>query len=59
MFMTDLIETTIRVQVPGLEGFIQPTTTLAQLTAAVPHVFGPHLTMTLHLNTNGGTLTLF
>ncbi|KAJ8724125.1 hypothetical protein PYW07_008105 [Mythimna separata] len=49
----DLIETTIRVQVPGLEGFIPPSTTLAQLTAAVPHVFGPHLALTLHLNTNG------
>ncbi|XP_049878015.1 baculoviral IAP repeat-containing protein 6 isoform X2 [Pectinophora gossypiella] len=49
----DLIETTIRVQVPGLEGFIPPATTLGQLVAAVPHVFGPHLTLTLHLNTNG------
>ncbi|XP_047034012.1 baculoviral IAP repeat-containing protein 6 isoform X2 [Helicoverpa zea] len=48
----DLIETSIRVQVPGLEGFIPPSTTLAQLTAAVPHVFGPHLALTLHLNTN-------
>lgn len=57
MLITDLIETTIRVQVPGLEGFIPPSTTLAQLTAALPHVFGPHLTMTLHLNTTGGTLT--
>lgn len=56
-FITDLIETTIRVQVPGLEGFIPPSTTLAQLTAALPHVFGPHLTMTLHLNANGGILT--
>ncbi|XP_026725777.1 LOW QUALITY PROTEIN: baculoviral IAP repeat-containing protein 6-like [Trichoplusia ni] len=49
----DLIDTTIRVQVPGLEGFIPPSTTLAQLTAVVPHVFGPHLAFTLHLNTNG------
>lgn len=52
---SDLIDTTIRVQVPGLEGFIPPSTTLAQLTAVVPHVFGPHLAFTLHLNTNGGT----
>uniref|UniRef100_A0A2A4K910 UBC core domain-containing protein n=1 Tax=Heliothis virescens TaxID=7102 RepID=A0A2A4K910_HELVI len=53
----DLIETSIRVQVPGLEGFIPPSTTLAQLTAAVPHVFGPHLALTLHLNTNGEAWT--
>lgn len=51
---TELIESTIRVQVPGLEGFIPPSTTLAQLATAAPHVFGPHLTLTLHLNTNGG-----
>lgn len=49
----DLIESSIRVQVPGLEGFIPPSTTLAQLTAAVPHTIGPHLSLTLHLNTNG------
>ncbi|CAB3246353.1 unnamed protein product [Arctia plantaginis] len=49
----DLIETTIRVQVTGIEGFIPPSTTLAQLAAAVPHDIGPHLTLTLHLNTNG------
>ncbi|XP_075983137.1 BIR repeat containing ubiquitin-conjugating enzyme isoform X3 [Anticarsia gemmatalis] len=49
----DLIETSIRVQVPGLEGFIPAGTTLAQLAAAVPHTIGPHLTLTLHLNTNG------
>ncbi|XP_050551225.1 baculoviral IAP repeat-containing protein 6 isoform X3 [Spodoptera frugiperda] len=46
-------ESSIRVQVPGLEGFIPPSTTLAQLTAAVPHTIGPHLSLTLHLNTNG------
>ncbi|CAH0756195.1 unnamed protein product [Diatraea saccharalis] len=49
----ELIETTIRVQVPGLEGFIPGHTTLAQLVEAAPHVFGPHLTLTLHLNTDG------
>ncbi|XP_069360568.1 baculoviral IAP repeat-containing protein 6 isoform X2 [Maniola hyperantus] len=53
----DIIESTIRVQVDGLEGFIPPSTTLAQLTAAVPHVFGPHLTLNLHLNTSGDTWT--
>lgn len=53
----DLIESSIRVQVPGLEGFIPPSTTLAQLTAAVPHTIGPHLSLTLHLNTNGGMYT--
>ncbi|XP_052743953.1 baculoviral IAP repeat-containing protein 6 isoform X2 [Bicyclus anynana] len=49
----EIIESTIRVQVEGLEGFIPPSTTLAQLTAAVPHVFGPHLTLNLHINTSG------
>ncbi|XP_028176769.1 baculoviral IAP repeat-containing protein 6-like [Ostrinia furnacalis] len=49
----ELIESTIRVQVPGLEGFIPPSTTLAQLAMAAPQAFGPHLTLTLHLNTNG------
>ncbi|KAI5632911.1 ubiquitin-conjugating enzyme domain-containing protein [Phthorimaea operculella] len=49
----DLIETTVRVQVAGLEGFVPASTKLSQLTAAAPHQFGPHLTLTLHLNTNG------
>ncbi|XP_063387363.1 baculoviral IAP repeat-containing protein 6 [Cydia fagiglandana] len=50
----DLIETTIRVQCQGIEGWIPPHTTLAQLSAAAPHVSGPHLTLTLHLNTGEG-----
>lgn len=46
----EMIDTTIRVQVLGLEGFIPPNTTLAQLAAAVPHTIGPHLTILLHFN---------
>lgn len=48
------MESTVRVQVDGLEGYIPTNTTLAQLTAAVPHVFGPHLTLNLHIAPNGG-----
>lgn len=51
---TEFVETTIRVQACGLEGFVPGTVTLAQLAAVCPHQFGPHLTLTLHLNTNGG-----
>ncbi|XP_047537096.1 baculoviral IAP repeat-containing protein 6 [Vanessa atalanta] len=53
----DLMESTVRVQVDGLEGYIPTNTTLAQLTAAVPHVFGPHLTLNLHIASNGDTWT--
>ncbi|CAG4984494.1 unnamed protein product [Colias eurytheme] len=53
----ELLESSIRVQVTGIEGYIPPSTTLAQLCAAVPHEFGPHLTLTLHLNTSGETWT--
>ncbi|XP_068618996.1 baculoviral IAP repeat-containing protein 6 isoform X2 [Battus philenor] len=53
----EFIETTIRVQVSGLEGFVPGSATLAQLAAACPHEFGPHLTLTLHLNTNGEAWT--
>ncbi|XP_059058319.1 baculoviral IAP repeat-containing protein 6 [Achroia grisella] len=49
----DLIETTILVQVAGLDGFVPASCTLAQLAAAAPHNTGPHLTLTLHLNTDG------
>ncbi|CAH4031478.1 baculoviral IAP repeat-containing protein 6 isoform X1 [Pieris brassicae] len=51
--MDDLLESSIRVQANGIEGFIPGNTTLAQLCTAVPHEFGPHLTLTLHLNTTG------
>ncbi|CAH0728119.1 unnamed protein product, partial [Brenthis ino] len=49
----DLIESSIRVRVEGIDGFIPPSTTLAQLHAAVPHVFGPHLTLNLYINAHG------
>ncbi|XP_053613474.1 baculoviral IAP repeat-containing protein 6 isoform X2 [Plodia interpunctella] len=50
----ELIETTILVQVAGIEGYVPCSSTLAQLASAAPHVFGPHLTLTLHLNISGG-----
>ncbi|XP_072930156.1 dual E2 ubiquitin-conjugating enzyme/E3 ubiquitin-protein ligase BIRC6 isoform X2 [Epargyreus clarus] len=53
-FISDYDLTRIRVKVPGLEGYIPLNTTLAQLTEASPHEFGPHLTLILHLNNNGG-----
>ncbi|CAK1583351.1 unnamed protein product [Parnassius mnemosyne] len=53
----EVMETAIRVQVSGLEGFVPGSATLAQLAAACPHNFGPHLTLTLHLNTNSEAWT--
>ncbi|CAK1550991.1 unnamed protein product [Leptosia nina] len=52
----ELLESSIRVQAHGIEGYIPGSTTLAQLCAAVPHEFGPHITLTLHLNTTGGPM---
>ncbi|CAG4931092.1 unnamed protein product [Parnassius apollo] len=52
----EVMETAIRVQVSGLEGFVPGSATLAQLAAACPHNFGPHLTLTLHFNTNSGPM---
>ncbi|XP_013170740.1 PREDICTED: baculoviral IAP repeat-containing protein 6 isoform X4 [Papilio xuthus] len=49
----EFVETTIRVQSTGLEGFVPGNVTLAQLVAVCPHKFGPHLALILHLNTNG------
>ncbi|XP_041968992.1 baculoviral IAP repeat-containing protein 6 isoform X2 [Aricia agestis] len=49
----DLLESSIRVQVDGIDGYIPPQTTLAQILAAAPHEFGPHLTLNVHLDTSG------
>lgn len=54
MYITDLIKSTIRVQVDGIEGCIPASTTLGQLVAAVPTAAPDHLTLNLHLNTSGG-----
>ncbi|XP_061384581.1 baculoviral IAP repeat-containing protein 6 isoform X3 [Danaus plexippus] len=51
----DLIKSTIRVQVDGIEGCIPASTTLGQLVAAVPTAAPDHLTLNLHLNTSGDT----
>ncbi|GBP68238.1 Baculoviral IAP repeat-containing protein 6 [Eumeta japonica] len=49
----DVLESNIRVQVCGLDACVSPAVTLAQLSVAVPHVFGPHLTLILHKTGKG------
>ncbi|CAG9105992.1 unnamed protein product [Plutella xylostella] len=41
----EIFETNIRVTVAGISGSVPAHATLAQLSAAAPHVFGPHLTV--------------
>ncbi|KAL4711756.1 hypothetical protein ACJJTC_015822 [Scirpophaga incertulas] len=45
----DVLESSIRVQVVGLEGLIPGHTTLATLVRAAPPTYGAHLSLTLHL----------
>lgn len=43
----------VRVRVAGLAGWVPATVTLAQLVASVPHSYGPHVALTMHVNDGG------